>query len=91
MDTSEWTAVENDESIHFRRYQPGSFIDWHLAPRRQYVITLEGQVDVGLGDVTKRVFDASAALLAEDLTRRSHTMAVYGEKQRVSVAIPITD
>ena len=79
METSERTAVENAENIHFRRYQPGSFIDWHPAPRRQYVITLEG------------VFGAGDVLLADDLTGRGHTTAVYGDKQRVSVAIPITD
>ena len=91
METSERTAVENAENIHFRRYQPGSFIDWHPAPRRQYVITLEGQVEVGLGDGTKRVFGVGDVLLADDLTGRGHTTAVYGERQRVSVAIPVTD
>ena len=91
METSEKTAVENAENIHFRRYQPGSFIDWHQAPRRQYVITLEGQVEVGLGDGTKRIFSAGDVLLADDLTGRGHTTAVYGDKQRVSVAIPIID
>ena len=91
METSERTAVENAENIHFRRYQPGNFIDWHPAPRRQYVITLEGQAEVGLGDGTKRIFSAGDVLLADDLTGRGHTTAVYGDKQRVSVAIPIID
>ena len=91
METSERTAVENAENIHFRRYQPGSFIDWHPAPRRQYVITLEGQVEVGLGDATKRIFSAGDVLQADDLTGQRHTTAVYGDRQRVSVAIPIID
>ena len=91
METSERTPVGNAENIHFRRYQPGRFIHWHPAPRRQYVITLEGQVEVGLGDGTKRVFGAGDVLLADDLTGRGHTTSVYGEKQRVSVAIPVTD
>ncbi len=55
------------------------------------MITLEGQVEVGLGDGTKRVFSAGDVLLADDLTGRGHTTAVYGDKQRVSVAIPIID
>jgi hypothetical protein len=88
---SERTAVENAENVHFRRYQPGGFIDWHTAPRRQYVITLEGQVEVGLGDGTKRVFGVGDVLLADDLTGRGHTTAVYGGKVRVSVAIPLVD
>ena len=91
VEAAERTAVENAENIHFRRYQPGNFLDWHTAPRRQYVITLEGQVEVGLGDGTKRVFGAGDVLLADDLTGRGHTTAVYGDQVRVSVAIPLVD
>ena len=86
MAAAERTAVENAESIHFRRYQPGSFIDWHPAPRHQYVITLEGQVEVGLGDGAKRVFSAGDVLSADDLTGRGHTTTVYGDKVRASVS-----
>ena len=30
-------------------------------------------------------------LLADDLTGRGHTTAVYGDKVRISVAIPVID
>ena len=59
------------------------------APRRQYVINQEGQVEVGLGDGTKRVFGVGDVLLADDLTGHGHTTAVYGGQVRVSVAIPL--
>jgi hypothetical protein len=55
------------------------------------VITLEGQVEVGLGDGTKRVFGVGDVLLADDLTGRGHTTTVYGDKVRISVAIPVID
>ena len=70
---------------------PGHFIDWHPAPRRQYVILLSGQLEIGLGDGTKRVFGAGDVLLADDLPGRGHTTAVYGDKMRVSVAIALSD
>ncbi len=88
---SERTAVENAENIHFRRYQPGGFIDWHTAPRRQYVITLEGQAEIGIGDGTKRTFNAGDVLLADDLTGRGHTTAAVGGQTRVSISIPLVD
>ena len=44
---------------------------------------------VCLGDGTKRIFNAGDVLLADDLTGRGHTTAVYGDAPRVSVAIPI--
>ena len=91
VSNAERTTVEKAESIHFRRYQPGNFIDFHPAPRRQYVITVSGQAEIGLGDGTKRVFNAGDVLLADDLTGRGHTTAVYGDQPRVSIAVPLLD
>lgn len=47
--------------------------DWHNTPCRQYLITLEGEVEMGVGDGTKRLFKAGDILLAEDTTGRGHT------------------
>ena len=35
-----WTTLHNAKGIVFRSSPPGSFSDWHVAPRRQYIITL---------------------------------------------------
>ena len=75
--------------ITFRSSAPGDFMDWHTAPRRQYVITLSGQVEVGLGDGTVRRFGAGDVLLAEDLTGQGHTTRVVGSETRVSAAVPL--
>ena len=91
MANVERTAAQNAASVTFSRSQPGTFIDWHPAPRRQYVITLGGQMEIGLGDGTKRIFNSGDVLLADDLTGRGHTTAAFGDTPRVSVAIPIVD
>ena len=88
---AERTALQSASSIHFRRYQPGNFLDFHVAPRRQYVITLAGQAEIGLGDGTKRIFNAGDVLLADDLTGRGHSTAAVGDSPRVSIAIPLED
>ena len=88
---AERTAMQSATGIQFRRTPPGDLMDYHIAPRRQYVITLEGQAEIGLGDGTKRIFNAGDVLLADDLTGRGHTTAVYGDKSRVSIAIPLAD
>ena len=44
------TALQAAEGVVFRRSEPGHFTDWHHAPRRQWVITLSGEVEIGLGD-----------------------------------------
>ena len=83
------TALQKATGIQFRQTPPGNFSDWHIAPRRQYVITLEGQVEIGIGDGTKRIFNAGDVLLADDLTGQGHTTKVVGNKTRVSIAIPL--
>ncbi len=91
MAEAEITAQQSATGISFRRTPPGNFVDWHPAPRRQYVITLEGQSEIGLGDGTKRIFNPGDVLLADDLTGHGHTTAVYGDIPRVSIAIPLAD
>ena len=36
----EWSQLQNANGIVFRASPPGYFSDWHVAPRRQYIITL---------------------------------------------------
>ena len=51
-------------------------MDWHPAPRRQYVIILTGQLEIGLGDGTTRRFGPGDARLVEDTTGQGHTTRV---------------
>ena len=91
MDVGEfpWGGLKDATGIMFRRDEPGTFIDWHPAPRRQFIITLSGEVEIGLGDGTLRRFGAGAAMLADDLTGQGHTTHAVSEVPRVSVAIPL--
>ena len=75
--------------IVFRESQPGEFIDWHTAPRRQYIVTLAGQVEIGLGSGTVYTLGPGDMMLAEDLTGKGHTTRTVGTEPRVSIAIPV--
>jgi quercetin dioxygenase-like cupin family protein len=77
------------EGVSFARAQPGYFSDWHNAPRRQYVVTLAGQVEIGLGDGTVRRFNPGDVLLAEDLTGRGHTTRVTSSEPRITLTVPL--
>src|SRR6266849_4220230 len=46
----ELATLQKAEGIQFRSTPSGHFIDWHPAPRRQFVITISGEVEIGLGD-----------------------------------------
>ena len=75
--------------IIFRRHEPGNFIDWHVAPRKQFIVTLEGQVEIGLGDGTVYTLGPGDMMLAENLTGQGHTTKAVGDSTRVSIAIPV--
>jgi len=56
---------------------------WHNAPCRQYVVMLEGAVEIEVGDGTRRIFRGGDILLAEDVDGRGHiSRAVDGEPRR---------
>ena len=84
-----WGDLKTATGIMFRHDEPGKFIDWHVAPRRQFIITLSGQVEIGLGDGTLRYFGAGDVMLADDLTGQGHTTRAVGDEPRISVAIPV--
>ncbi|CAI8046801.1 hypothetical protein GBAR_LOCUS25879 [Geodia barretti] len=65
------------------------FIDWHPAPRRQYIISVSGNVEIELGDGTKHTFNPGDARLVEDLTGKGHITRVPGDTPSISAVIPL--
>jgi len=57
----------------FKNDRPAHILARHTAPRRQYVVTLSGLVDIRVGDGTVKTFGPADVLLAEDLTGQGHT------------------
>jgi quercetin dioxygenase-like cupin family protein len=85
----ELTQLQSATGVLFRSTPPGHFIDWHPAPRRQYVITLEGEAEIGLEDGTLHRLKAGDVNLAEDLTGKGHTTRIVGDVPRITVVIPL--
>ena len=77
--------------VTIRRNPPGYFLDWHCAPRRQYSISLAGEVEIGTGDGTVKRFGPGTVMLAEDLTGQGHTTRVVGNETRLTILIPLTE
>lgn len=85
------TPFEAATGITFRISPPGYFLNWHNAPRRQYTITLSGEVEVAVGDGTVRRLGPGDILLAEDLTGQGHTTRVVGKEPRLAVVVPLAE
>ena len=79
--------LESATGISFGIAEPGHFIDWHTAPRRQYVITLSGEGEIGLGDGTVHKFGPGHVSLVEDLNGQGHTTRVSSSVSRVSATV----
>jgi quercetin dioxygenase-like cupin family protein len=87
----EWTKGLATTRISFSTAAVGKFSDWHAAPRRQFVITLSGQLEIGLGDGSKHVFGPGSARLVEDTTGKGHTTATYGSEPCVTATVPLAN
>ena len=83
------TTPQAVASIAFREWPAGHFIDWHPAPRRQWVITLSGQIEIGLGDETTGSYCPGDARLVEDTTGQGHATRVVGSRSSIMAVIPL--
>ena len=85
----QWTQGLKTTQIAFREDPVGRFLDWHPAPRRQFVIVLSGHLEIGLGDGSTHVFGPGDARLVEDTTGQGHTTRVHGVQPCLTATIPL--
>jgi len=87
----ESTPMQGAKSVAVRRVSPGVVLDWHPAPRRQYLFTLSGAWDIECGSGEVQRFEAGDIMLANDLTGRGHTSRVVGDEPHVFAVVPLSD
>jgi len=80
---------QTSKFIVFAQQPGGTFLDWHPAPRRQYVIVIAGELEIGLGDGTVRRFGPGDARLVEDTTGQGHTTRYVGPGPVITATIPL--
>ena len=86
----ELSAATQTQSISFREWAPGHFIDWHPAPRRQYSISPPGIIEIGLEDGGTHLLVPGDARLVEDTTGKGHTTSVPGGEPSITAVIPLS-
>ena len=77
--------------VVFREVGGDYDLDFHNAPRRQFVVNLTGSVDIGVGDGTVRRLGPGEILLAEDTEGEGHTSRAVDAAPRQCLFIPIDD
>lgn len=72
----------------FNQTDAGHSYPWHNAPRRQWVITLTGEIEVSLKNGTSRRFCPGEVILADDLTGSGHATRVVSTEPWRCVYLP---
>jgi hypothetical protein len=84
------SEITKATGISFNEYPPG--MDWgglHTAPRRQFVVLLEGRWEFTTSQGIKRWLGAGDILLVEDTTGKGHLSKVVGRKLLKNVVVPL--
>jgi len=75
--------------IIFREVPPTYDLDWHPAPRRQYIINLDAGVQITASDGESRKIGAGEVILVEDTTGKGHLSKAVEGKVRHCIFVPI--
>jgi hypothetical protein len=83
------SSVVPTQGVMFRETPAGGELDFHRAPQRQFVITLEGEVEVECGDGARRRLGPGGIMLADDTTGQGHiTREISGPRRSLFLPLP---
>ena len=75
--------------IIFRQVQPDYELDWHPAPRRQYIINLDAGVEITASDGEARIIAAGEVILVEDISGDGHMSKAINSQIRHCIFVPV--
>ena len=75
--------------IIFRETAAEHNVDWHPAPRRQYIVNLDAGVKITASDGEARQIGAGEVILVEDVRGKGHLSKSIGGQMRHSIFVPV--
>jgi hypothetical protein len=79
------------EGAMFLRLKSGAQEDWHTAPRKWFLIVVQGISEVTASDGEKRQLTPGMMMLMDDTTGKGHQTRTVGPEDHVAVVIPFTE
>jgi hypothetical protein len=76
-------------SVIFREVEPAYDYNFHNAPQRQYLVLLDGAIEIETSLGVKRQFHAGNVLLLEDTEGKGHRTKNIEPKKRRSIFITL--
>lgn len=77
-------------SMILRENPAGYDYGWHTAPREQYIVMLEGQVEITVSDGEVKTFGPGDIVLVSDTTGKGHASRSPDGKPRKSLFLPVS-
>jgi hypothetical protein len=75
--------------IIFRQSAANYDLDWHNAPRKQYIINLDASVKITVSDGETRVIGPGEVFLVEDTHGKGHLSQAVNNQVRHSIFVPV--
>ena len=75
------------KSLQFRKVSPDYDYDFHHAPQKQYIVLLDGGVEITTSLGETRQFQTGEILLMEDTTGKGHKTRNLERRERTSIFI----
>ena len=75
--------------VIFREVEPTYDWNFHVAPQKQYIILLDGKIEIETSLGERRIFKAEDVLLVEDTTGKGHKTKNLKLKKRKSIFITL--
>jgi hypothetical protein len=79
------------KGLQFRYTRPDYDLDFHNAPRRQFIVNLTGGVEIEVSDGEVRRFEPGTVFLAEDTNGKGHKSRALDGKERFSLFIHLAE
>lgn len=85
------TEMIKATGVEFSRRPQGSSNEWHVGPRRQFVITLSGRGEIEVAGGKKIAVGPGQINLIEDTTGKGHITRNLSSEDRIAITIPLVD
>jgi hypothetical protein len=79
------------KGVTFAQLKAGATEDWHIAPRRQFMVCVRGIVEITASDGQKERMTPGQFMLLEDTTGKGHITHAAGTEDHVALAVPVPD
>ncbi len=83
------SEAQKTASITFRKVSPAYDYDFHNAPDKQYILLLDGAIEIETSAGEKRTFNTGDVLLVEDVSGKGHRTRNLKPEVRSSIFIKL--